>query len=97
MGLGKTLMTLALCIANPPPRDEKRRATLIVCTPALLVQCMFSIAIIINDVVLPGLGYREIQMHTQTDHFLVLRHYSSEKVAGTPKTIINIMQSQDIM
>lgn len=38
MGLGKTITTLALLTANPS-RDEKHRATLIVCTPALLVQC----------------------------------------------------------
>lgn len=41
MGLGKTVMTLALITANPPPRGEKDRATLIVCTPGLLVQCKF--------------------------------------------------------
>ena len=45
MGLGKTVTTIALMIANPPPRGEKHRATLIVCTPALLVQCKFLIAI----------------------------------------------------
>ena len=38
MGLGKTIMTIALLLANPPPRDEKHRATLIVCTPGLLLQ-----------------------------------------------------------
>ena len=41
MGMGKTLTTIGLMISNPPPRGEKRRATLIVCTPALLVQCKF--------------------------------------------------------
>lgn len=41
MGLGKTIITLALITANPPPRGEKDRATLIVCTPGLLVQCRF--------------------------------------------------------
>ena len=45
MGLGKTVTTIALMIANPPPRSEEHRATLIVCTPALLVQCKFLIAI----------------------------------------------------
>lgn len=39
MGLGKTVMTLALLTANPAPRGEKNRSTLIVCTPGLLVQC----------------------------------------------------------
>lgn len=38
MGLGKTVMMLALMTANPPPRGEKNRATLIVCTPGLLKQ-----------------------------------------------------------
>lgn len=38
MGLGKTLMTIALMISNPPPHNEKYRATLIVCSPGLLVQ-----------------------------------------------------------
>ena len=41
MGMGKTLTAIGLMISNPPPRGEKRRATLIVCTPALLVQCKF--------------------------------------------------------
>ena len=39
MGIGKTVETIALMISNPPPRGEKHRATLIVCTPGLLVQC----------------------------------------------------------
>lgn len=39
MGLGKTITTLALITANPPPRGEKDRATLIVCTPGLVTQC----------------------------------------------------------
>ena len=38
MGLGKTVMAVALCIANPPTRNEKYKATLVVCTPALLKQ-----------------------------------------------------------
>ena len=42
MGLGKTLMTIALMIANPPTRSDKSKATLIVCTPALLTQCKSS-------------------------------------------------------
>ena len=91
MGLGKTLMILALCIANPPPRDEKCRTTLIVCTPALLVQCTFRFAIIIDDILLPRLGVREIDKHIQTNHFLVHTHH------GSGKTRINTMQSQDIM
>lgn len=43
MGLGKTLMTIGLMISNPPPRDEQHKATLIVCSPGLLVQCEFGI------------------------------------------------------
>ena len=39
MGMGKTVETIALMISNPPPRGEKHRSTLIVCTPGLLVQC----------------------------------------------------------
>ena len=39
MGMGKTVETIALMISNPPPPDEKHKATLIVCTPGLLVQC----------------------------------------------------------
>ena len=38
MGLGKTVMSVALCIANPPTRQEKYKTTLVVCTPALLKQ-----------------------------------------------------------
>lgn len=38
MGLGKTVMSLSLMVANPPTRKEKYTATLIVCTPALVAQ-----------------------------------------------------------
>lgn len=41
--VGKTVETIALMISNPPPRSEKHRATLIVCTPGLLIQCKFGL------------------------------------------------------
>ena len=44
MGLGKTLMALALMISNPSARYEKYKATLIVCTPGLLIQCKFDLS-----------------------------------------------------
>lgn len=39
MGLGKTIQTLCLMISNPPTRDDRYKATLIVCTPPLVSQC----------------------------------------------------------
>ena len=38
MGMGKTVMAIALMIARPPTRLDKQKATLVVCTPALLIQ-----------------------------------------------------------
>ena len=38
MGLGKTIQSMALMISNPPQPDEANRATLVVCSPALLSQ-----------------------------------------------------------
>ncbi|KAL9587787.1 MAG: hypothetical protein Q9203_003396 [Teloschistes exilis] len=38
MGLGKTLMVLACCVANPPSRDSRSRSTLIVCPASLVAQ-----------------------------------------------------------
>ncbi|KAI4199694.1 MAG: hypothetical protein LQ350_004416 [Teloschistes chrysophthalmus] len=38
MGLGKTLMVLACCVANPPSRDSGSKCTLIVCPASLVAQ-----------------------------------------------------------
>lgn len=38
MGLGKTVMALGLCVANKPTHQDEYKATLVVCTPALLNQ-----------------------------------------------------------
>ena len=38
MGLGKTVQTIALMIANPPTRNDKSKCTLIVCQPGLVQQ-----------------------------------------------------------
>ena len=66
MGLGKTLMTIALMISNPPPRHEKHRATLIVCSPGLLTQWEQEIETHTED------GYLD----------KVLKHYSAGGVRG---------------
>ena len=96
MGLGKTLMTLALLAANPPPRGEKNRATLIVCPPGLLLQCKFENTGSQLRLVLLGSGEREIEKHTEAGHLdAVLKHHSADRVSG--KAAVRVMQEQDIM
>lgn len=38
MGLGKTVQAIALMVANPPPPEEQYRATLVVCSAAIINQ-----------------------------------------------------------
>ena len=38
MGFGKTLMSIATMIANPPAPTEEQRCTLIICSPAIISQ-----------------------------------------------------------
>jgi SNF2 family DNA or RNA helicase len=52
MGFGKTLMTIATILANPP-RPEDSKCTLIVCTPALLTQWMDELASHVESGFLP--------------------------------------------
>lgn len=66
MGLGKTLMTLATIVANPPSRHEKYRCTLIVCPPGLLDQWAKEI----RKHLAPGVMTN------------VLKHHSRERING---------------
>ena len=82
MGLGKTLMAVALMIANPPTRDDQQKATLIVCTPGLLRQCMYSDFYEgrANGVIL---GENEIAKHVTKGKFRrVMRHCSGNRQSG---------------
>ena len=65
MGLGKTVQTIALMVCNPPPPRAAQKATLIVCSPAIINNWDHEIAKHKNRNVLPT----------------VIRHYGATRLS----------------
>ncbi|KAL8938358.1 MAG: hypothetical protein Q9216_003938 [Gyalolechia sp. 2 TL-2023] len=49
MGFGKTVMMIVTIVTNPPQASEKHRSTLIVCSPALILQWKRELAVHASD------------------------------------------------
>lgn len=72
MGFGKTVMTIATILANPPgPNDS--RCTLIVCAPAILSQWMDEIKVHVERGILPQV----IRYQASTSTIIFGREYES--------------------
>lgn len=96
MGLGKTIQTLALMTSNPPTRDDEFKATLIVCTPALLSQCESIPPCSSQGKTHSMEGEREIAKHSTDKAFRrVMKHRAGERVGG--KGAIEDMQNASIV
>ena len=81
-GLGKTIETLALILANAPKPSETRRATLIVTTPALLGQWDNEVEDKTHPFVLPTF----------------IRHYGTHKLCSTGqsgRTSVSLLEQAD--
>lgn len=89
-------MTLALMIANPPPRGEKAKCTLIVCSPGLLAQCKSHWVTPRIKLNLHCQGEREIEKHKDPEYLkVVLRHCSATRISG--RGGVHVMQNADIV
>ncbi|KAL8829391.1 MAG: hypothetical protein Q9170_006189 [Blastenia crenularia] len=58
MGFGKTVMMIANMVTNPPQASEKRKSTLIVCSPALMLQWQRELSVHASDNI-----FRKILIH----------------------------------
>ena len=84
MGLGKTIQSMALMLSNPPTPEEEHRATLIVCSPALMHQWDVELSVKKEAQVLPR----------------ILRHYANSRMpskGASGRASIGWMEKADVV
>ena len=95
MGLGKTVQMIATMMANPQVDPNDVKCTLIVCTPALMIQCMSSPESGRRQLI-STLGESELEKHAEGKTFgRIARHHGSRRFFG--KGAEEEMQRADVM
>ncbi|KAL9003629.1 MAG: hypothetical protein Q9188_003519 [Gyalolechia gomerana] len=59
MGFGKTVMMIVTMVTNPPQASEKHKSTLIICSPALMLQWRRELAVHASDNI-----FRKVLVHS---------------------------------